>query len=65
MTTIRDVLKSTQPETFNRLTKKRKRRKRRKRKPGEVRIDDKLAQELMRHDCYRRVGGAIKQVIHG
>jgi hypothetical protein len=66
MATIKDLLITKQPETFDRLTKKRKKRRRRKkRKPGEVRIDDRLARELMGHDGYRRDGGAVRQTRWG
>ncbi len=55
------TIKELQPEAFDRLTKKRK-RKRRMHKPGEVRVSDNLARELMRHDSfYRGSKGAIRQ----
>ncbi len=57
MPTIKDLA----PEAFDRLTRKQKRQKR-KPKPGEVRINDQLARELMRHDCfYRGYKRAIRQ----
>ncbi len=54
------TIKELQPEAFDRLTKKRK--KRRKPEPGEVRISDGLARDLMRHDSfYFGSKGAMRQ----
>jgi hypothetical protein len=63
MSTIKDVLKAKQPETYDRLTKKRKKRRRkRKPNPGVVKITDRLARELMGHDSYFRGSkGAMRQ----
>ncbi|GAB6170565.1 hypothetical protein JCM15765_03760 [Paradesulfitobacterium aromaticivorans] len=58
MLTIGEYVEYTQPEVFMRLSKFVKPVK----KERKVWITVKEAEELMRHDTYRRIGGAIRQV---
>lgn len=62
---IREILKRTQPELYEKLNKRDRNNKRssKKRKENKVNLNKKDIKELMSHSSYRRgTGGAIRQV---
>ncbi len=62
---IREILKRTQPELYEKLNKRDRNNKRssKKRKENKVNLNEKDIKELMSHSSYRRgTGGAIRQV---
>ena len=62
---IREILKRTQPELYEKLNKRDRNDKRssKKRKENKVNLNEKDIKELMSHSSYRRgTGGAIRQV---
>ena len=62
---IREILKRTQPELYEKLNKRDRNNKRssKKRKQNKGNLNEKDINELMSHSSYRRgTGGAIRQV---
>lgn len=61
---IREILKRTQPELYEKLNKRDRNNKRssKKRKENKVNLNEKDIKELMSHSSYRRgSGGALRQ----
>lgn len=61
---IREILKRTQPELYEKLNKRDRNNKRssKKRKENKVNLNEKDIKELMSHSSYRRYSGAIRQI---
>ena len=61
---IREILKRTQPELYEKLNKRDRNNKRssKKRKENKVNLNEKDINELMSHSSYRRCSGAIRQI---
>ena len=61
---IREILKRTQPELYEKLNKRDRNNKRssKKRKENKVNLNEKDIKELMDHSSYRRYSGAIRQI---
>ena len=61
---IREILKRTQPELYEKLNKRDRNNKRssKKRKQNKGNLNEKDINELMSHSSYRRCSGAIRQV---
>lgn len=61
---IREILKRTQPELYEKLNKRDRNNKRssKKRKENKVNLNEKDIKELMSHSSYRRCSGAIRQI---
>ncbi|WP_294186372.1 hypothetical protein [uncultured Clostridium sp.] len=61
---IREILKRTQPELYEKLNKRDRNNKRssKKRKQNKVNLNEKDINELMSHSSYRRCSGAIRQI---
>lgn len=61
---IREILKRTQPELYEKLNKRDRNNKRssKKRKENKVNLNKKDIKELMSHSSYRRYSGAIRQI---
>ncbi|WP_308780035.1 hypothetical protein [uncultured Clostridium sp.] len=61
---IREILKRTQPELYEKLNKRDRNNKRssKKRKQNKGNLNEKDINELMSHSSYRRYSGAIRQI---
>jgi hypothetical protein len=61
---IREILKRTQPELYEKLNKRDRNNKRssKKRKQNKGNLNEKDINELMSHSSYRRCSGAIRQI---
>ena len=61
---IREILKRTQPELYEKLNKRDRNNKRssKKRKENKVNLNEKDIKERMSHSSYRRYSGAIRQI---
>ena len=61
---IREILKRTQPELYEKLNKRDRNNKRssKKRKQNKVNLNENDINELMSHSSYRRCSGAIRQI---
>ena len=61
---IREILKRTQPELYEKLNKRDRNNKRssKKRNQNKGNLNEKDINELMSHSSYRRYSGAIRQI---
>ena len=61
---IREILKRTQPELYEKLNKRDRNNKRssKKMKQNKGNLNEKDINELMSHSSYRRCSGAIRQI---
>ena len=61
---IREILKRTQPELYEKLNKRDRNNKRssKKRKQNKGNLNEKDINDLMSHSSYRRCSGAIRQI---
>lgn len=60
MCTVGKIVRHKQPEVYQELAKIKKVTK--PVKPKKVKINEREAEQLMKHDSYKRIGRAVKQV---